>query len=281
MYSSEATCPTPPKSVTQRLLSNLFPLEIGRKYSQIRLFQSAMSMIVVFAMTFASAGPAFAEGAVIGEGTRQVKPPLSSPGGVLTAGLRGGPQDGGGCNVPTDASHSPLFDSKPFTQHMLRFEEFGSTPLESNASNTGYSDPQNKKTGCSQDYDSTKPGYCSSLPQPSWAGPSQGGSYYGYGTIPNAALETMLGQPLYPYPTEYTNKNHPNPWEAAIVAEHTGPMQPLVAGDKYNTVADGRPPGPQFGHQRWNEFFPKVYTQTAQAGVRPNGGFRDSMQTHV
>jgi FtsP/CotA-like multicopper oxidase with cupredoxin domain len=245
-------------------------MDLGRKYSQIRLFQSAMSMLMVFAMTFASASPAFGQGRLIGEGTRQVNPPVDSPNEVLTAGLRGGPQDGGGCNVPTDASHSPLFDSKPFTQHMLRFEEFGSAPL----------DPDPSKAGCSQDYDGKLPGYCSPLPQPTWSGVSKGGEYNAYGQISNKALDTTLGQPLYPYPTEYTNKDHPNPWEAAIVAEHTGPMQPLVAGDEYNTVADGRPPGPQFGHQRWNEFFPRVYTQTAQAGVRPNGGFRDRMQKH-
>ncbi|MDE0886774.1 MAG: hypothetical protein OSB70_14700, partial [Myxococcota bacterium] len=225
---------------------------------------------MVFAMTFASASTAFAQGQLIGEGTRQVNPPVASPGGVLTAGLRGGPLVVGRCNVPTDASHSPLFDSKPFTQHMLRFEEFGSRPLDSDPS----------KAGCSQDYDSEQYGYCSPLPQPTWSGVSNGGEYYAYGQVSNRALDAALGQPLYPYPTEYTNKDHPNPWEAAIVAEHTGPMQPLVAGDKYNTVADGRPPGPQFGHQRWNEFFPQVYTQTAQAGVRTNGGFRDSMQMH-
>ena len=242
---------------------------------------AALSLTLIFSLTFAPAIPAFAQGRLVGDATRQVHPPLASPNGVLTSGLRGGPQDGGGCNVPTDASHSPLFDSKPFTQHMLRFEEFGSSPLVSNDSNTGYKDMYDPYTSCAQDSDSTQPGYCAPLPQPTWAGASKGGEYYPYGQVSNKAIDATLGQPLYPYPTEYTNKDHPNPWEAAIVAEHTGPMQPLVAGDKYNTVADGRPPGPQFGHQRWNEFFPKVYTQTAQAGVRPNGGFRDSMQEHV
>jgi FtsP/CotA-like multicopper oxidase with cupredoxin domain len=239
---------------------------------------AALSLTLIFSLTFAPAIPAFAQGKLVGDATRQVKPPVDSPNGVLTSGLRGGPQDGGGCNVPTDASHSPLFDSKPFTQHMLRFEEFGSAPLDSNAENTGYK--AGSTAGCSQDYDSEQAGYCSPLPQPTWAGASKGGKYYAYGQVSNKALDTTMGQPLYPYPTVYTNKDHPNPWEAAIVAEHTGPMQPLVAGDKYNTIADGRPPGPQFGHQRWDEFFPKVYTQTAQAGVRPNGGFRDRMQKH-
>jgi FtsP/CotA-like multicopper oxidase with cupredoxin domain len=242
---------------------------------------AALSLSLVFSLTFAPAIPAFAQGKLIGEGSRQVKPPVGSPNGVLTAGLRGGPEDGGGCNVPTDASHSPMFGAEPFTQHMLRFEEFGNAPLESNASNTGYEDPYNTEAGCAQDSDRNLPGYCSSLPQPSWAGESKGGKYHAYGQVSNEALDTTLGQPMFPYPTVYTNKDHPNPWEAAIVAEHTGPMQPLVAGDKYNTIADGRPPGPQFGHQRWNEFFPQVYTQTAQAGVRPNGGFRDRMQEHV
>ena len=81
MHSSEDTCPRPPKSVTRRLLPNLFPLEIGQKYSQINIFQFAMSMGMVFAMTFASAGTAFAQGQRIGKGTRQVNPPVGSPGG--------------------------------------------------------------------------------------------------------------------------------------------------------------------------------------------------------
>jgi hypothetical protein len=152
-----------------------FDIYAARKFQLGKFAHAMLSLTLVFSLTFAPAIPAFAQGKLVGEGTRQVKPPVGSPNGVLTAGLRGGEEDGGGCNVPTDASHSPLFGAKSFTQHMLRFEEFGNAPLESNASNTGYGDPYNPEAGCAQDSDRNLPGYCSSLPQPSWAGESKGG----------------------------------------------------------------------------------------------------------
>ena len=39
--------------------------------------------------------------------------------------------DGGGkYNIPTDSKPSPLFGAEPYTQKMLRFEEFGTQPLD-------------------------------------------------------------------------------------------------------------------------------------------------------
>ena len=110
---------------------------VAQNFQLGKFAHAVLSLTLVFSLTFAPAIPAFAQGKLIGEGTRQVKPPVDSPNGVLTAGLRGGPQDGGGCNVPTDASHSPLFGSKSFTQQMLRFEEFGSDPLDSDPAKAG------------------------------------------------------------------------------------------------------------------------------------------------
>ena len=233
-----------------------------------------LSALWIFAMPilflFVGALPAFSQGELVGEATRQVHPALDDNNPALLSGFRGGLPVGGRCNVPTDAKPSPTFGSKPFTQHMLRFEEFGSQPLAQ----------ESEYARCQQDEDPTQSGYCGPLAQPIEEGLSNGGNFNGYGCPNNEALDASIDQPLYPYPTEFTNKNYPNPWEKAIVEEHTGPMEPLVAGDPFATVADGRPPGEQFGHQRWNEFFPQVYTQTAQAGVRPNGGFRDSAQMH-
>jgi len=152
---------------------------------------------------------------------------------------------------------------------MLRFEEFGTTPLEEKA-----------YAKCQQSSDPGKGGYCYDMPPPTLQGPSKGGQYTAYGVPRDAELDTFLKQPLFPWPTEDANQNYPNPWQAAIEDEHTGPLQPLVAGSKFATFADGRPPGPQFGHQRWWEFFPRVYAQTAQAGARTNSGFRDDAQSH-
>jgi len=234
------------------------------------------SMTLTLVLVVAISGwaiPAFGQGKLIGEGTRQAKPEMGPVDWSTTnfdAGLRGGEQDGGGCNVPTDAAHSPLFGSEPFSQHMLRFEEFGSRPLAT----------EDKYTDCGQDYDPKGPGYCPPLPAPKLGGTSKGGLYTAYGSPTNDQLDMTLRYPLYPYPTEEANKYFPNPWQDAIEQEHTGKLEPLVAGDLLSSFADGRPPGPQFGHQRWNEFYPQVYTQTAQAGVRPNGGFRDTEQMH-
>ncbi len=202
--------------------------------------------------------------------TRQAKPDYEYPGNpAFGAGLRGGAPAGGGCNVPTDASHSPLFGAEKFTQSLLRFEEFGTKPLK-----------EQQYSGCRQSSDEAKQGYCADMPQPSLGGPSKSGQHTAYGVPLDGPLDTFLNQPLFPWPTQDANQNYPNPWQAAIEDEHTGPLQPLVAGAKFATVADGRPPGAQFGHQRWSEFFPRVYTQTAQAGARTNSGFRDGAQTH-
>ncbi len=63
-----------------------------------------------------------------------------------------------------------------------------------------------------------------------------------------------------------------NPWKADIEAFLGRPLKA--------PPAEGRPPGEGWSHQRWNEFLPRVFFKTAQAGARVNGGFRDSMQLH-
>jgi len=142
-------------------------------------------------------------------------------------------------DVPTGMSASPLYGALPFSQAVLQLEEFGTKPVPTSP---------------------TCPG-CTPLPVPATCGAS-----------PNsAALDTFLGQTLYPLPQRVANTTLANPW-AAKVGEC---VYPLSA-----SAIEGRPPGEWFAHQRWTEFMPAVYTQTAQAGARVNGGLRDAAQRH-
>ena len=43
---------------------------------------------------------------------------------------------------------------------------------------------------------------------------------------------------------------------------------------------EGRPPGQYFAHQRFDEFYPAVYFQSATAAARTNTGLRDPLQMH-
>ena len=77
---------------------------------------------------------------------------------------------GGGINIPTGTSPSPLFGAQPFTQKMLRFEEFGPGQLKSaDAYSRGGSFPRPMNAQSSPD---------------------------------SLALDTFLQQEIYPYPTE-------------------------------------------------------------------------------
>jgi len=132
---------------------------------------------------------------------------------------------------------------------MLRFEEFGKLRLDQSG-------------GAKVD--------AKSLPAPE--------SAYGF---PNPGkLDEFLAKPLYPFPLRDANQALANPWQSVIEATHTGPLTPL-AGKNVASFADGRPPGPFFGHQRWAEFFPQTYVETVVTGSRVNGGVRDSMQSHL
>jgi manganese oxidase len=145
-----------------------------------------------------------------------------------------------GFDIPTGARPSPLYGAQPFTQQMLLFEEFGTEALEVSSS----------------------PHY---LPSPGGCdGPAAPATYTG-------ALDSFLAQPLFPAPTREANTTEPNPWNTAI----GGCLGRPVTG-----AIEGRPPGEDFAHQRWGEFAPEVYFQSAQAGSRPNGGLRDAAQLH-
>ena len=96
---------------------------------------------------------------------------------------------------------------------------------------------------------------------------------YGCNSFPDgAALDGLLSRStLYPYPTRQAKVSLTNPWDRII--------KECVPGVN-NTLMDGRPPGEFFAHQRWEEFFPKVFFQSAQAGARVNLGMRDRFQRH-
>jgi manganese oxidase len=86
-----------------------------------------------------------------------------------------------------------------------------------------------------------------------------------------ATLDTFLKQPLSPAASRTANTTLPNPWAAKIGTC----LQPLA-----KSAIEGRPSGEWFAHQRWTEFGPKVYFQSATAGARSNTGLRDSLQRH-
>ena len=152
----------------------------------------------------------------------------------------------GASDVPTEAPPSPLFGATAFSQRMLLFEEFGPEPMPA----------------------AVTPGF-TPFPQPlnSASGPDP------------TQLESFLAQPgVAPYPTRLSNVTDTNPWRAAIETFLGRALfQPPdgVAGP-----AEGRPPGEDWAHQSWAEFFPQKFFKTAVAPARTNLGFRDTHQRH-
>ena len=153
----------------------------------------------------------------------------------------------GEINVPTDAFASPLFSAAPFSQQMLRFEEFGPVPL----GNSG----------------DVVEGSAFPSPQDSHTGPT------------GAALDSFLSQYItttealpFPFPTEEANEDEANPWQSDV--------EDFLERTLDDPPAEGRPPGSVWAHQRWTEFFPVLYYNTAQADARANSGLRDDLQYH-
>ena len=141
-------------------------------------------------------------------------------------------------DVPTGAAASPLFGAQPFTQKMLRFEEFGLEPL-----------PGDECQGCAR------------MPAPTDC----------FSHTPPSTLDAFLAQPLSPFPMRSSNTLEPNPWEP-LIEQCVRPLD--------QTAIEGRPPGEWYSHQRWGDFLPKRYFQTATRGARRNEGLRDGKQRH-
>ncbi|MGE4607206.1 MAG: hypothetical protein AAEJ52_10730, partial [Myxococcota bacterium] len=161
-------------------------------------------------------------------------------------------QTNGGIDVPTGAPPSPLFDAEPFTQQMLRFEEFGPVPLAGKGDVVeGIPLPAPKHADDFPDEDSLDE-FLSQYVTPGKAAP-------------------------YPYPTRRANDpdnggTDENPWKKEI--------EDFLDRGLHTPPAEGRPPGEDWAHQRYNEFYPRVYVTTAQTGARDNGGIRDQLQAH-
>ena len=149
-------------------------------------------------------------------------------------------------NVPSNGAPSPLFGAEPFSQQMLRFEEFGPDPLR-----------RARKGGWRQQPEGWLP-----LPAGSNAASTPDG----------LELEGFLGQDIWPRPTKLSNVRDLNPWQSEIEA--------YLGRSLDSPPAEGRPPGLGWSHQRWNDFKPRTYYQTATSGARMNGGFRDVKQMH-
>jgi FtsP/CotA-like multicopper oxidase with cupredoxin domain len=159
--------------------------------------------------------------------------------------------DGGGkYDIPTGGRPSPLFGAQPFSQKILRFEEFGTHPLDPTLTPAlSFPRPTVGSLPALDPFDLTKSG-----PDP-------------------IALDAFLAEPgLAPFPREFSNTDAENPWKADIEG---------FLGRALDTPpAEGRPPGRGWAHQRWNEFYPVEYFKTAQTGARDNSGFRDAFQRH-
>ncbi len=143
-------------------------------------------------------------------------------------------------NVPSDMPPSPLFGAQSFAQQMLRFEEFAVLPMPA------------PEAGQTRTFE--PPPTCEGRPSIS-------------------AMENLLDAPLWPDPTPAVNDSLDNPWAAMI--EFCIPGVVPTGG-----VAEGRPPGVSFSHQRWDEFPPMVYVQTAQGAARESNGRLDNFQSH-
>jgi FtsP/CotA-like multicopper oxidase with cupredoxin domain len=92
-------------------------------------------------------------------------------------------------------------------------------------------------------------------------------------STPNGAqLDAFLRQAPFPAPMRLANETLENPWSARIEA--------LLGRRLDSSPADGRPPGEGWAHQRWAEFPPRAFFQSATTGARANGGLRDSKQRH-
>ncbi|MEQ1634813.1 MAG: copper oxidase, partial [Planctomycetota bacterium] len=92
-------------------------------------------------------------------------------------------------------------------------------------------------------------------------------------SMPDGAdIENYLSQPLFPACYRESNYVDQNPWQARV-EEFLG--RPLVAAPR-----EGRPEGEHFAHQRWGEFGPQIFFQSATTGARTGLGMRDSLQMH-
>ncbi len=157
-------------------------------------------------------------------------------------------------DVPSSLPGSPLTglagQTGPilsFAQKMLRFEEFGVHPLPAPGTTAQKNFPLPVATA-------TQPDPCRSRPDA-------------------LNMDAFLDAPIWPDPTAQANLSE-NPWHT-LIAPCVG-LDPVT----FTGVMEGRPPGISFAHQRWDEFKPVIYFETAQGGARPGTGRLDDEQSH-
>ncbi|MGE0741129.1 MAG: multicopper oxidase family protein [Hyphomonadaceae bacterium] len=148
--------------------------------------------------------------------------------------------DGPSERIPTGGNPSPLYGAQPFTQRLFIFEEFGTQPVPTAAACSNCM-PMPAATSCT-------------------AGPNP------------TALDAFMRQRLYPLPTRTQNETVGSNYWARLIGTCVRPLT--------TSYMDGRPPGEWFAHQRWAEFRPTVYFQSATSGARVNYGMRDAYQRH-
>ncbi len=146
----------------------------------------------------------------------------------------------GAVDIPSGLPPSPLFGALSYAQQMLRFEEFGLRPMPT--------------PGAAQEVVFEAPGTCDGRPNAS-------------------NMDDLLIAPLWPDPTPAANTTLDNPWATMINACIPGAAP--TGG-----VIEGRAPGVNFAHQRWDEFKPVVYFTSAQGAARTSTGIRDTEQSH-
>lgn len=139
-----------------------------------------------------------------------------------------------------------------FSAKMIQFEEFGLADL----SDSDFDSEAHSSSSLSL----PEPADCLGIPD----GKDSDGDYL---------LDEFLMDDLNAPPTRAADANKPNPWDARV-------RDCLGLTPETPTLADGRPGGEWFAHQRWDEFLPKVYFQSAITGARVNGGLRDKHQLH-
>ncbi|MFM7296475.1 MAG: copper oxidase, partial [Planctomycetota bacterium] len=145
-------------------------------------------------------------------------------------------------SIPSGGRPSPRFGAQPFTQQLLLAEEFGTRPMPPNGQ----------------------------VPAGTIGQINAAASMQGCPT--NSCIDPVLSSAPAPTPTRECNPLPQNP-NKALIEELLGRPAPYVP-------ADGRPPGAGWAHQRFEEFPPQAYFQSAQTGARTNTGLRNVFQRH-
>ena len=186
----------------------------------------------------------------------------------------------------TPNANCPLANqATPFTAKMLMFEEFGtkdmptSASIDSSAKFPAPIDCQSGPNGVELDkflnksLNSMPTRVADEVTTPTLSTTANITGTNGFVPVPGASpwAETIEGTPGLPA----LAPSALDPLGTPATAATTGCV-PGVTG----SVADGRPGGEDFAHQRWEDFPAQKYFQSAQTGARDNGGLRNKLQMH-